>query len=291
MKKILVLAIAVAMLASMAVPASAAITADGEGAIVFTLLGDGEQFPGLGGFNPLNPGTNPFPPGQTPNVVWPPFTNNPAALTPTEMQSWSLHFGTRGMPSGAAGARGWASHPDQAVAGATPNIYRLAPDPVTAPLPPGTFRPAPAPYGSLLGILWNTGWDGAAADAQAAGNQRVQVALGQMQTNNLPNMAGFDLRLRPHGITGYTPAPGRPPIATGAGGAAGFVVYPTPADLVQGTGVLTFGTPQNAFSMQTGFIGVEWSGLLHINNWDPTASTVFPGTAQANIRFTQVAFP
>ena len=83
MKKILALTLAVAMLASMSVGATAAaMEADATGGIRIALFPPGQYPPPIGPHCPDYPGENPF----DPPIVWPPFPGTGIRL-PVEMDS------------------------------------------------------------------------------------------------------------------------------------------------------------------------------------------------------------
>ena len=309
MKKILALAVAIAMLASMAVSAGAAVPteATADGAIVFEFLPPNTQLPPLGGANPNNPGTLPGdPPGG--QGTWPPFPNDPAlpgdqqVVQPVDMQSWSLHFGRRDLPDGTPGPRGWASHPNVAVTTGGITAERPAPDVTT--LPPNSFRTTHpggtaipvGEQGSLLGLLWNAGAYGITPNQTnlPLGNNRIDARMGDIRTGHTvaaplgnATMSTFELTLFRHGNPGFRSVVS--PVAAGFGGTAGFNV-PNPAaglTLVQGTGghnnTAITAAPVTVAEFQTGFIGIEWSGIL-AGTWD--GNNVVDGASTAHILFT-----
>ncbi|MCL2857701.1 MAG: hypothetical protein FWE19_08310 [Oscillospiraceae bacterium] len=335
MKKILAVAVAVAMLASMSISAAATPSeADGTGAISFGLLPDGTIPPALGGHDPLPPGQDPFP---GPDVLWPDFPPvpdpdwtgpgpNPGIQpnTPTLMDSIDLDFGPRQLPTGTLGPRGWASHPVTAEAGATPDIYRLAPAPGTIFNPWLFAEGDPDPYedSSTLGLLWNQGaypvdptdptlGYNLVSDRNVAINARMgffhMVPSSGVPAPTLANrtLQGFDLTLRTAYVPGYLSVR-QPRTAAGAPGTH------TPGDPIPGGEVSDFtragltvidsnplvhpnwaaavnvdgwGAAVDMVHFQAGFLGIEWAGLLE-GIWDGT--NVERGDAQADILFTEV---
>ena len=332
MKKILVLAIAVALLASMAVPAAAGAGTQGRGGIQFGLLPPGEVPPSLGGHDPTPEGDNPFP-GPYPAPMWPewptvagPMPGNADTSifprTPTAMDSINLDFGPRSMPTGAHGMRGWTSapvgawhefHTAQGLPVTDPN-NRRAPDPGTIPnLTTDPLNPLFDDYvdHSYLGLLWNQGATATVGPppgyaVQVAANHTINAQLGffYLDGSVLPTartLGGFDLTLRPARTPGFVAIlPDRNPTAptqpgrhtVGApltgGEVSGFtregITVLDPGALSQPpTAADTWGAARSLVHFQSGFMGIEWVGLLE-GNW--IGSNVRRGDAQAYILFT-----
>ena len=324
MKKILALAIVVAMLASLSVGAAAAVTADGTGGIRFGLFGPGQYPPDVGGHNPLPETQNPFP---GPDEVWPPFpeipdptdpTNSIPVRQPTQMDSWELDFGSREMPTGAHRRVGWASapHADWATLPNMPIGGRPLPEPAPDS---GIYNPFTNAYVnySRLGLLWNEGASATASpppyyqilpDADVV----ITVARSHFYVDGIPAAAppllsartlqGFTLTLRTSFAPGYLnmhnlrtvagTSPGFHPAGTSlAGGTVSAFTRPG-VTVIEATPLVTTATnpgeilvadAAEVVRFQTGFVGIEWAGLLE-GNWNGT--NIAPGHAQADILFT-----
>ena len=262
MKKILVLALVIAMVASMGVTATAT---QGTGTIVFQAFGDTDNVPARGIHNPLDVGT--APPGTW--LAWP-NTNVP---TPTQMHSWNISFGTRDMPAPGTSNMQWGSHID---AGAGLNNV----------VGGGT-------HSDLLGLLVQEGWSagtppvgGVVVTPQAS--QRLQASLGQFQhtATSTPTMSSFDLTLGTpagnNGLVGFRPS--LPALATGSGGTTGWLRPGTAPVLAQQSVVTPVAGFQTLLEFQRGQVGAQWWGRL-AGDVDATSSNVVPGEAQAQIVF------
>jgi len=279
MKKILVLVIAIAMLASLGV--SAAATTQGAGTISFQIWDLDNDFPPGAGF--ANPGAVGSPPPYRPGIdlpaggaglLWPDF---PGANmnNPTQMDSWDLAFGTRNWPI--TGPVRWGSHAN-APGGVGPNV-------TTAP-------------SSRLGILYNTDTllGGSAPSwtliTPPNTSNSITVALAHFETGGALSLQNFTLLLSNHDDAGFLPTGGVS--ATGPGLAAGIsrrtmadTVTPSTGRLVQGSTATTFGAAFRAVDFQTGIVGLEWYGVL---DGTVTATNVLPGQAQAQILFNRIAY-
>ncbi|MCL2857703.1 MAG: hypothetical protein FWE19_08320 [Oscillospiraceae bacterium] len=350
-KKILAVALAVTMLASMSISAAAGLESEGAGAIVFGILPDETPLPSFGGHNPTPPTTIPalggtpitadgVDPASPPanNPIWPPFppmddtlpgaTSGAVVRTAAAMQSSSLHFGTRDLPTLPAWLNediGWTSAPHQdwtAEQGLPATDFNSRPIPGALAIPAGhgttTFASTTASGNSLLGLLWNQGGTGQVnmtanpplplGTLRSPANVTINARIGQFQIGTDATLDSFELLLRAHGNPGYlnvraprvTPntdaTPGRGTVgATIAGGTIrhlrpGLTVIDANA-LVQPTTPTVLnphGPAVNLVSFQEGFLGIEWAGKLE-GTWN--GNNVTPGNAQTEILFTEAIVP
>jgi len=268
MKKILVLALVIAMVASMGVTATAT---QGTGTITFQQFDPDQAVATRGIHNPMPPTESPAGP-----AVWPVWTND--APTIAAMHSWDIAFGTRAMP--APGAITWGSHADATG--------------VTAILPTGN-------QSDLLGLLIQNGWVGGAPPAGqallpegAAEHRRVTAALGQFRIGGgaTPTLNSFNLTLGVPttanlGNVGFVQA--RPPIAAGPGGAVGWS-RPATATLIQQDVSPPVLGHVPIISVQHGVYGAQWWGDLG-GTVAAGGANVVQGEAQAQIVFVFEAIP
>jgi len=306
MKKVLAVALVVAMLASLTISASAAPAANGTGAIVFNILPPGVHLPPGGSDDPTPPGT--LPPGISPGpgtpgqTVWPPWSP-PLTGTPAppiiDMQNSNLHFGNREMPSGTPGGfRGWASYPGAAYGAVTaggPTVERQPPAAGSIPIGAGASGTATSDR-SLLGLLWNQGLTGTSPGTVPVGgvsptaDWTLSVGLGQIHMQGLPAVATMDtfrLRLIPYGTPGFHSAfPVRPAPAPTSPAVPGVSLRTPPAvnmGLIQGANATTPGATMHLADFQSGFVGLQFAGVLE-GTW--TGTNVVAGEVEVQLFFT-----
>jgi len=226
------------------------------------------------------------------------------------MDSIDLDFGNRDFPTGGPGMRGWASHPHTEVTAGGITLERLVP-------PAQIYHPSTSTYEdySLLGLLWNQGASPTPGNPGAVPpvlpgyvvedpeNHLIQAQLTRFTVGGTGLLADatltdFELTLRVANTPGLfvtqpirvTPTAGvdtAPGFHTGADicddfTRPGITIWDDPT-LEQADPADTYGDEVDLLMFQTGFMGVEWAGLLE-GHW--TGSNILPGAAQTDIVFT-----
>ena len=254
MKKILAVAIAVAMLATMSIGAAAALpTAGGQGVIVFDTWG-GPTPPTTGPHNPQDPGSWPTDPGgQGP---WPAWVQG--------LQSWNLDFGVREIPT-TIGVHNFNSSTAVNAAGA----------PITT-----TNR-----LGVVVQAMTQT-----PANVSITGNFTLQAGLGQIQNGGNQTMNGYTLALVEVDGAVNTTASRQSMPAAAAGGPTSTQTNALGATqgLVQGAAAATSGAVMTVLTGPPGIHGAEWFGIL---NGSFTGLNIVAGTSQGQLFWTFTIAP
>jgi len=241
-----------------------------------------------------------------------------------DMHNINLHFGIRELPTGAPGTRSWSSlAAGVTVSGTAPAIQpvgsTLPPAAEQEGVPAGTI---PAGFGatthastsssnySRLGLLASTGTTGTGAAPEAPTpltNSVINVAISHFHEGGtgapVPSaltrrMVGYELFLITQGTPGYTPSttdlgttawPAPPPLVWNADTTnRPGVAWTTGVRLVQPLPAAasgTFGASAEVIRWRSGFVGIEWAGVL-TGNWD--GFNILDGEAQVEIRFQKI---